>query len=236
MQRKRLSLVGLIAPTMLVASLLSAESLGKGTVKSMSGVPLAQVWVQELGTWRGSLTKADGAFMFLLGKPATLLLAKDGFRPEIISTTGTETDGELSVLLHPESEMVNLRRCRRQRHGSLPELELGRTPQVHVKRGGDVDFTAYAATYTTSGEVLRSMTGLHVAGLTPTPDWAKGLSSFTVRSIKCGGVQWIDLRGVSSDGLRSRWVGWAASHLEYSKVSKSAALAFDRAIDHGCCR
>lgn len=39
------------------------------------------------------------------------------------------------------------------------------------------------------GEVLGSMTGLHVSGLTPEPKWVEGLSSLTVRSIHCGGVQ-----------------------------------------------
>jgi hypothetical protein len=236
MLRKRLNLARLIAALALVASLLKAETLGKGTVKSPSGAPLGQVWVQELGTWKGSLTKTDGAFMFPLGKPTTLLLTKDDFRPEIISTTGAGTDPELGVVLHPEPNTANLRCCMRQRHGLLPEFELGKTSQVEVKHDGGADFVAYTASITTTGEVLKSVTGLHVAGLTPTPDWAKGLSSLTVRSIKCGGVQWIDLRGVSDDGLGSRWIGWGASQLEYSKVSKKAALLFDRAIDKGCCR
>ena len=174
MQRRQLSSPSLVALIALAAPLLSAETLSKGMVRSTSGTPLEQVWVQELGTGHGSMTKADGVFTFPLGKPTTLLLVKDNFRPQIILTTGTETDRKLSIVLHPESDMASLRNCRRQGHGLLPEIELGQTPQVHLMRGREVDFVAYTATYTKSGEVLGSMTGLHVAGLTPAPNWVKG--------------------------------------------------------------
>ena len=118
----------------------------------------------------------------------------------------------------------------------LPELEVKKTPQVHLTRGRDVEFVTYIATFTKSGEELASMTGIHAGGLTPAPDWVKGLSSFTVRGIDCGDVQWIDLRGASEGGLRSRWVGYAFSSAQYSRVAEEAAQAFDRAIDNGCCR
>jgi hypothetical protein len=190
----------LIVPLALLATLLQAQQLGKGTVRSSTGATLDRVWVQELGSWNGSPTKADGGFAFPLGKPATLLLARDGFRPEILLTTGIETDGEIRVVMRREPDALSLGSCKQQESGPLPELELAKTVNVQVKRGGDVDFVGYTATYTKNGEAaatLGSMTGLHIGGLTPTPDWVRGLSSFTVRSIKCGEVHWIDLRGVS---------------------------------------
>lgn len=79
------------------------------------------------------------------------------------------------------------------------------------------------------------MTGVHVGGLTPAPAWVGGLSGFSVGTIGCGGVQWIDLRGSSAGGLESRWVGYGLSFLQYSKVPPDAARAFDRAIEGGCC-
>lgn len=164
---------------------------------------------------------------------------KDGFRPEIRSVTGSEGTTELNVPLEPESGVSpSLRSCRSQRPGPLRELELGSARGLELKRGGDVDFTGYAAKYKANGSVasLTSMTGIHVSGLTPTPDWVAGLSAFTVRAVRCGGFQWIDLRGVSAGGLQSRWIGYAFGHVEYSKVPLGAARRFDDAIDRGCCR
>jgi len=167
-----------------------------------------------------------------------LLFAKDGFRPQVVLTTGSQS--ERTVVMQPETEVsLALPSCREHSTEAFPELELAKTPRIGVRRGGDVDFRGYAATYTKNPavvEVLGSMTGIHVGGLNPTPDWVKGLSSLTVRSIRCGGMQWIDLRGVSEGGLlQSRWVGYGQGHVDYSKVSREAALAFDHAIDHGCC-
>jgi hypothetical protein len=230
----------LIVPLTICAIALLAQRLGSGTARSTTGEPLEHVWVQELGAWSGALTTADGVFAFTLGKPATLLLSKDGFRPEIRLTAGTEKQGELTVVMQPAPDAsLKLPSCERQGAGPLRELKLGTTGKLHVKSGGGADFVGYSATYAknrATAAVLSSMTGIHVAGLTPTPDWVRGLSSFTLRTIECGGVQWTDLRGVSETGLQSRWVGYSLSHLEYSKVSPEAARAFDSAIDNGCCR
>ncbi len=232
--------VMLVAFTTLVARPLEAQRLVSGTVKSTAGAPLDRVWVQQLGTWKGSFTKADGVFSFPLGEPAALLLARDGYTPEIIATTGSERDGEQTVTMRRDTDAaLNIRACRRPGTGLFPELELEPASNVKVKHGGEVDFAGYTATYRANGKpsgVLASMTGVHVAGLTLTPDWVKGLSSLTVGSVKCGAVQEIDLRGVSEGGLRSRWIGYAFGYAEYSRVPEKVAAAFDRAIDHGCCR
>jgi hypothetical protein len=214
-----------------------------GVVRSADGPALGNVWVQELGEWNGSLSKADdGLFRFTSGRPSRLLFTKEGFRSQIRVTTGFERPEELSVLLALESDSRRvLPSCKNQKEQesstSLRELKLKRTHDIQLKKGGDVDFVGYAATYTIDGIVasLASMTGIHVAGLSPNPDWTKGITEFTVSNFTCGGYQWIDLRGTSEDGLQSRWVGYALSYVEYSKVPSEAARAFDDAIDSGCC-
>jgi hypothetical protein len=235
----RLSLATVVACMLLAASLLPAETRGRGTVRSPIGAPLPGVWVQELGARDGAPTNTDGVFTFPLGKPVALLLAKDGFRPEIVRATGTERDNELNVVMRPEPDALSLPSCKGRGQPVLPELELAKSPRVQVKRGGEVDFIGYTATYHKNGRapaMLESMTGIHVGAPAPLPHWVEGLSSLIVRSIRCGGVQWIDLRGVSNGGLRSRWVGYGQSYVAYSKVPTEAANIFDRAIDNGCCR
>ena len=209
-----------------------------GEVRSSEGSPLTQVWVQPLGSWEGSLTKADGEFLLPSGK-STLLFLKDGFRPEIRALTGSENSGDVSVVLEPEPKAaLTLRPCRRQGGNPLAELEPASTRGVHLKRGGDVDFGAYDATYSYGGSIwdCGSMTGIHVQGLTPSPAWVAGVSSLTVRSLKCGDYQWFDLRGTSAEGRISRWIGYSFSHVEYSKVPPEVSRVFDKAIDTGCCR
>jgi len=107
-----------------------------------------------------------------------------------------------------------------------------------MKRWHGVESHGYYARYERDGFVaeLSSETGVHVGGLSPRPAWVAGLSSFTIRSLRCGGEQWIDLRGVTETGLEStRWVG-GIGFVEYSKVPGPVARAFDKAIDNGCCR
>jgi len=222
-----------------IALAQAGANVRQGVIRSTDGAVLKLVWVQELGTWNGRLTDADGQFQFPAGKPATLLFDKDGFRPEIRLTTGSEGPDDMSVVLEPEARAaLNLRSCRRRGGCPFCELELAKAPGLQIARGGDVDFAAYYATYKRGGFFgeLGSMTGVHVGGLTPTPAWVAGLSSFTVRSLRCGGDQWIDLRGVSPQGLESRWVGYAVGHVEYSNVPTPVARIFDKAIDGGCCR
>jgi hypothetical protein len=227
------------------AGCLSSSSIAQapkparaGLVRSSDGSPLNQVWVQHIGAWGGSLTKADGRFLLPTGK-STLLFVKDGFRPEIRVITSSEDNGGLSVVLEPEPKAaVILPSCKLQGGSPLLELQPARFRGVQLKRGGDVDFGAYDATYRYGGSVwdFRSMTGIHVQGVIPTPEWAAGLSSFTVRSLKCGDYQWFDLRGTSASGHESRWVGYSCSHVEYSNVPSPVARVFDKAIDNGCCR
>jgi hypothetical protein len=214
------------------------ENIQPGVVRSIDGRLLDQVWVQELGTWRGRNTEANGRFGFPGGKPATLLFFKGGFRPLIRATTGSEGLDGISVVLEPEPRAaLNLRSCRRH-VGLLPELQPARVPGLQLRRAGDVDFAGYYATYKHDGFLgeLSSMTGIHVGGETPTPEWVAGLSSFTVRSLTCGGDQWFDLRGATETGLESRWIGEGGSHVEYSKVPAPVAKVLDKALDNGCCR
>jgi len=239
MNLTRITMLSVLIALMLGGAISQAPQRGTGLVYSASGQPLEGVWVQELGTWNGTRTKADAVFSFGLGKPETLLLAKDGFQPRIVTTSGTERPGELRVIMEPSHEAsLSIGSCKRQWPGPLRELEIRRAAQLRVTRGGDVDFRGYSATYVKDRTPfsLSSMTGMHVSGLTPTPDWVAGLSGLSVRSIKCGGFEWIDLRGVSALGLESRWVGYSFGHLEYSKVPGNAARVFDAAIDNGCCR
>lgn len=214
-----------------------ASSLRTGVVRSPVGRPITQVWVQQLGAWSGSFTKADGRFMFAAGT-STLLFVRDGFQPEIRLVTGADDDRELSVVLEPEqAAALTLRSCGLL-GAALREIEPAKVRGLKLKHGGDVDFTAYAADYSYGRSVwhLTSMTGIHAGGLTPTPDWVAGISSFTVRSLKCGGEQWFDLRGASVEGRESRWVSEGLSHVEYSNVPTPVARVFDKAIDNGCCR
>jgi hypothetical protein len=214
------------------------ENTQSGVVRSTDGRLLEQVWVQELGASWGRGTEADGRFEFPGGKPATLLLFKGGFRPQIRLTTGSEGLDGTSVVIEPEPRAaLNLRSCGRH-VGLLPELRPARVPGLQLRRAGDVDFAGYYATYKHDGVLgdLSSMTGIHVGGETPTPDWVAGLSSFTVRSLMCGGDQWFDLRGATETGLQSRWIGEGGSHVEYSKVPAPVAKVLDKALDNGCCR
>jgi len=215
------------------------DKVQSGVVRSTDGGHLSQVWVQELGTWRGRPTEADGRFQFPGGKPITLLFYKDGFRPQIRVTTGAEDADGLSVVLEREaSAALILRSCGRQRGCPLCEIELSRVRGLRMKRWHGVESHGYYARYERDGFVaeLSSETGVHVGGLSPRPAWVAGLSSFTIRSLRCGGEQWIDLRGVTETGLEStRWVG-GIGFVEYSKVPGPVARAFDKAIDNGCCR
>lgn len=224
----------------LSASAQDSRNVRAGVVQSVDGVPLKLVWVQELGVWRGHLTEADGRFTYPAGKRAALLFVKEGFRPEIRMTTASEAPGELSVVLTPEQEPArSLPLCYRHgRDATIHEFEVARVRGLKVIRCRDVDYVEYSATYTGGGSVARlsSMTGILVGGLTPTPEWVTGLRSLTVRSIKCGYDGWFDLRGVSAEGLESRWVGYSFAHVEYSKIPWAIARYFDKAIDKGCCR
>jgi hypothetical protein len=214
----------------------SAQPLGVGTINTQTGEPLSHVWVQEIGSWNGSLTKGDGIFLFHIGTPVTLMFAKDGFRPQVREVTGT--DNELNVVMTPAAgRSARLGDCNRRSDVTFPEIRVAKTHGILLKRETGTDFVGYTATYRSKrvAAVLSSMTGIHVAGLTPTPTWAEGLSRFTVGSLTCGGVQWIDLRGFSGEGLESRWIGYGLGHLEYSKAPAEAARAFDSAIERGCC-
>lgn len=78
------------------------------------------------------------------------------------------------------------------------------------------------------------MSGVHAGGLTPTSDWAKGLSSVAVRSFKCEDDTWLDGGGKTEKGGWSRWVGYPLAYVEYSDVPRAVATVFDKAIDSGC--
>jgi hypothetical protein len=221
------------------ASAQAPKTVRTGVVQSVDGVPLKFVWVQELGALRGRLTEADGQFAYPAGRRATLLFVKDGFRPEIRVTGGSEAGGELFVVLQPEDKPArSLPFCYRHGQNTIHELELGGVRGVQVRRNRDADYVEYSATYDYGGRVVRlsSMSGIHVAGLTPTTEWLRGLESLTVRSLRVGDDQWFDLRGTSAEGLESRWVGYAFAHVEYSRVPPPVARVFDKAIDNGCCR
>jgi len=127
--------------------------------------------------------------------------------------------------------------CQRQGGGFLVEIEPAMAHKLDLKRGGDVDFVAYVATYRSRAVAakLSSMTGLHVSGLRPAAEWIDSISALTVQSLSCGDVQWIDLRGISGAGLESRWLGYPHGYVQYSRVTKEAAQVFDSAIDGGCC-
>ena len=153
-----------------------------GVVRSADGPPLGDVWVVELGEWGGNRSQADGSFQFRSGRPTVLLFTKEGFRSQLRATTGSERPDELSVQLEVESDPRRvLARCDNREAGSsnpLRVLKLRKSSGIQVKKGGDVDFTSYAATYTRHGlaALLSSQTGPLTRGLSPTPDWTKGLS------------------------------------------------------------
>ena len=194
--------------------------------------------VQELGASRGRDADSSGQFQFPRGKPVTILFLKDGFSPQIRMISGSEDLNSLSVVLEPESKTaLKLRSCRRERW-LLPELDPAKVRGLQFRRHPNIEYASYSATYKYGGSVayLSSMTGIHVGGLTPTPEWVAGLSAFTVRSLMCGGTQWFDLRGATDTALQSRWVGTAGSHVECSKVPAPVAQVLDKAIDNGCCR
>lgn len=186
------------------------------------------------------LTNADGVFAFDPEKSATLLLAKDGFLPELVHTNSAESGGRINVVMRPETEpSLILPSCGQGRGEVFRELELAKRRSIRVTRGGDVDYICYSATYRAKGltAVLGSSAGIYISGLAPSPEWLRGLSSLSLRSINCGGKQWIDLRGVSEgSGQESRWIGYAMSYVEYSNLPTEAARAFDIAIERGCCR
>ena len=208
-----------------------------GVVRSTDGRLLAKVWVQELGARRGRETEAGGDFDLPVRKPASLLFFKPGFRPQIRVTTGSEGIEGLTVVLEPEARAdLNLRPCTGHRW-PLPELRAAKVRGLEVRRGRNIEYASYDATYKYGGSVryLSSRTGIHQSCLTPTPGWVAGLSSFTVRSLSCGGDQWFDLHGVTETGLESRWVGDGGGCVEYSKVPALVARVFDQAIDNGCC-
>ena len=243
MLRERRGLVIALAAAIgftLSASAQDSKNVRAGVVQSADGVPLKLVWVQEFGVWRGRLTEVDGRFTYPAGRGATLLFVKEGFRPEIRMTTGSEAPGELSVVLTPEHEPArSLPLCYRHgRDATIHEFEVARVRGLKVIRRRDADYVEYSASHTDRGAVARlsSMTGIHVGGLTPTPEWVAGLGSLTVRSLKCGDDEWFDLCGVSAEGLESRWVSYAFAHVEYSRSPSAAARYFDKAIDKGCCR
>ena len=211
-----------------------AGDIGTGMVRSEDGAPLRLVWVQELGPRLGRLTESDGRFTFTAGKPVSLLLYKDGFRPQVIAVSGSEERSGLSVVLaaDPKPNLV-LRSCKGGT-ALIPEIEPAGMGGVRLRRGGDADFSSYTATYMYGGSEwnFSSMTGAHVDGIAPGPEWVAGLSSFTVRSLKCARAYWFDLRGVTADGLESRWLGYIG-FVEYSKVPPAVARMFDKAIDTG---
>jgi hypothetical protein len=206
-------------------------------VRSPDGEPLGLVWVQELGAPAGNLTKPDGIFILKPGKAAAVLFEKAGFVPEIRLITPSE-EKELEVTLRLTPEIPTLESCKQMSAGPIRELRAAKSRSLQIRDFRDVDFVGYSATYSAQGSTaqLSSVTGIFNPGLTPPPDWVSGLSSFTVRGIRCGGEQWVDLRGESAEGLKSRWVGYPLSHVAYSKVSAQAARALDAAIDNGCCR
>jgi hypothetical protein len=232
--------VGLIGVGRLPVSALDQinKYIRTGVVRSSEGSPLDQVWVERLGAGssNGSVTKADGLFQFPTGKH-TLLFYRDGYRPEVRVVSGSQDSGDLSVILQPEPKAaLTLRLCGRK-GVPIRELEPAGVHGLHVKRSHDVDFVSYDAAYSYGGSewYLSSMTGVHVGGMIPRPEWARELSSFTVRTLKCGDYQWYDLRGISPQGLESRWLG-SVGYVEYSNVPPPVARVFDKAIDHGCCR
>jgi hypothetical protein len=213
-------------------------STGRVVVRSIDGKAVSGVWALQLGSEFGHTTESDGRFDFPPGEvPVTLMFFKDGFRPELRVIDPSEIIDGLVVTLEAETTAVlTVRSCGRHK-SVLREWEPAKVHGLELRRGGDVDFTGYYGTYDYQGSkaYLSSETGVHMSGLTPRPEWFAGLSSFTIRSITCGDEQWFDLRGSTEKGLRSRWVGHPASHIEYSKVPAQLADIFDRAIDKGCC-
>jgi hypothetical protein len=216
-----------------------AYSQGSGVVLSADGRPLPGVWVQELGARTGYLTGADGGFSFPAGKSFVMLFYKQGLRPEVRDISASDAGSNLSVVLRPESAAtLNLRLCRRQTANPIHQLEIARVQGIRLRRAGDVDFASYSGAFRFNGAVsyISGMSGVHVGGLTPTPDWARGISSVTIRSFWCGEDGWLDLRGKSAGGGESRWIGYPFAFVEYSNVPSPVANLFDKAIDHGCCR
>jgi hypothetical protein len=217
----------------------SDESPTYGYVRSADGTVLGQVWVQELGKPRGCFSGVSGEFQLSMKRAVTLLFVKDGFRPALRTITSTKEDGQISVVLDPEpSAALKLPLC--QRHGIIPIREVVSKNMRHIilTPGKNVDFSSYVAYYEHKGSELyfASMAGVHVAGETPTPEWVAGVTSLSVRSMKCGDSLGFDLRGSTGLGVASRWIGLPGSHVEYSRIPSSVARIFDEAIDGGCCR
>lgn len=144
--RQRAPIVLLIAfatctdsPHSLVAAF--QDSTRGGIVRSPDGRPLSSVWVQELGTWDGNYTKADGRFLIPTDKPTRLLFVKDGYEPQLQATPGSANSGVWAVLLEPErAHAVVLRSSFRPSKSQFHELELARMLGLQTKRGREADF------------------------------------------------------------------------------------------------
>ncbi len=160
---------------------------------------------------------------------------RTGYQPYILAEPGAAEN--LSIILRQNSSSLHKPRCPGRRNPSpLPEIRVQMPHFVRKTLMSDADFTRLTI-YASRGKGssrLDIWSGNVSLGV-PGRDWLAGLAQVSASSIRCGEVDWLDFRGVTPHGLRSRWLGYFYSFATYSNAPPEAATRFDKMIDTGCC-
>jgi hypothetical protein len=80
----------------------SSENLAKGTVVDENGQPIVGVFVQELGTTKGTVTDADGNFSLEVGSNAKLQFSFLGYK-----TVVTKPEGNMRIVMKEDNAQLD---------------------------------------------------------------------------------------------------------------------------------
>jgi hypothetical protein len=208
-----------------------------GTVKSISGKPLAGVFIFPNRSLN-DIAETDNNGFFSLPRPGRVIcFRRAGFRPltKIVDETISTLDVVLEEVTATELGLSDCSRVRNagKRVGQSLRLPVPKGADSH--EGFDVDHGYFSIGYISERNRiwLEGIYGPMATIGIPPEEWILEAKEFTERSYT-GAVTGADMRGRSKDGKYWRYIGGLGESIKYSGVTEDIAAFFDKIIDNAC--
>jgi len=208
-----------------------------GVVEDTNGKPINGVWVLNLRLWGGRVdTASDGSFR-IEESSGRLLFNHPSYAPEfVLLRPGQRLPIRITLRTRASVEW-KLAKCKGVSLGDPTHhrrLKLKIPRGFDVLKSRDVDYNVSTVVERRSKAVLDFWQIASYSAGMPEFKWYDGLVELRTRPIDLAGWEGFDVRGTTTDGRVSRWMGTLYTNVVYSTVSADVARKFDRIIDSAC--
>ena len=233
--KRKISILAFVAVLCLAVNSHAAELTG--TVKSISGKPLAGVFIFPNRSLN-DIVETDNKGGFSLPRHGKVICFRGvGVRP--LTRIVDETISTLDVVLEEAAAtQLGLPDCSRER---IPGKYLGQSLRLPIPQGAefhegfDVDYGYFSIGYISEKNRIwiEGIYGTMATIGIPPEEWILEAKEFTERSYTGAGTG-ADIRGRTKDGKYWRYIGGLGESIEYSGVTEDGAAFFDKIIDSAC--